>query len=126
MNKQEKLLLYGFVLFSAISSFVFVFYAVSINLSGTGSQWLKIFAYVAGGYGLMNIYILSLAWSTRAAWTIKANMLIGACFFGVFAMDSIREGFKDGAAGFGGVSGLAYVLWLNWLTVKKLCQRDST
>ncbi len=124
MDKKEKLLIYGFTLFSAISSFLFVFYAVSINFSGNASHLLKTFAYVAGGYGLMNIYILSWAWRSQATWTIKANLLIAACFFGIFTMDRIRDGFSDGAAGFGGILGLAFVLILNWLTVKKLCQGD--
>ena len=83
MRIQEKLITYGFAVFSIITSFLFVFYAVNVNF-GTSSQWLKTFAYVVGGYGLFNIYILSWAWRSRSALAIKADMVIAACFFGVF------------------------------------------
>ena len=61
MKTQEKILLYGFAIFSVITSFLFVFYAVTINFSAESSAWLKTFSYVAGGYGLFNVYILSWA-----------------------------------------------------------------
>ncbi len=126
MEKQEKLLLYGFALFSAISSFIFVFYAVTVNFSGDASQWLKTFSYVAGGYGLFNIYILSWAWRSQVEWTIMANMAIAACFIGVVIMDSLRDGFSGGMITIATVVGLAFVLFINWLTVKKLCQRERS
>ena len=126
MTKQDKLLIYGFAAFSLLTSFFFVFYAVSINFSGTASHWLKTFAYIAGGYGLMNIYILSWAWRSGAAWTSKANLLIAACFFGIFTMDTIRAGFQEGMTGLGGLLGLGFVLALNWFTIKKLCERKPS
>jgi len=125
MKTQDKLLLYGFAFFSAITSFLFIFYAVTVNCSGTAPYWLKIFSYVAGGYGLFNIYIISWAWRSRVDWTIKANMVIGVCFFGVFLMNTIRDGFSGGLITVGTILGLAAVLWINWFTIKKLCQREE-
>ena len=125
MQTQEKLLIYGFALFSLLSSFLFVFYAVNVNFSPDASEWLKTFAYVVGGYGLFNIYILSWAWRSRAAWAPKANMLIGASFFGVFAMDTFRDGLQDIAAEGGTLIALAAVLLLNWYAVSKVVKRPE-
>lgn len=125
MKKQDKFLLYGFALFSMITSFLFVFYAVTVNFSSDASQWLKTFSYVAGGYGLFNIYILSWAWRSQADWAPKADMVIAACFFGVFIMDSIREGFSGGVSTIGGMLGLALILLINWFAVKKSCNRHG-
>lgn len=126
MKTQEKFLLYGFAIFSVITSFIFVFYAVTVHFSSDSSQWLKTFSYVAGGYGLFNIYVLSWAWRTQADWAPKTDMVIAACFFGVFIMDTIREGFSGGVTALGMVLGLALILWINWLAVKKSCQRDNS
>lgn len=120
MNKQDKILRNGFALFSAITSFVFVYYAVSVINSGSASEWLKTFAYVAGGYGLLNIYILSWAWRSQVGWTVSANMVIAVCFFGVVVMDVIRDGLQGGLQ-LVGILGLAGVLAVNWFTVKTLC-----
>lgn len=124
MQTQEKLLTYGFALFSLISSFLFVFYAVNVNFSADVSQWLKTFAYIVGGYGLFNIYILSWAWRSQIAWAPKANMVIAACFFGTFTMDTIRDGIDNWAVEAGGIFALAVVLLINWYAVKKLIHRD--
>lgn len=126
MKSQEKFLLYGFAIFSVITSFLFVFYAVTVNFGSNASQWLKTFSYVAGGYGLFNIYVLSWAWRSQADWAPKVDMVIAACFFGVFIMDTIREGFSGGITALGTVLGLALILWINWLAVKKSCQRGSS
>lgn len=122
MNKQDNILRTGFALFSAITSFIFVYYAVSILSGETASEWLKTFAYVAGGYGLLNIYILSWAWRSKVSWAISANMVISVCFIGVVIMDLIRDGLKDSSQLIG-ILGLAVVLGLNWFSVKKLCQQ---
>ena len=126
MKTQEKILLYGFAIFSVITSFLFVFYAVTINFGSDASPWLKTFSYVAGGYGLFNIYILSWAWRSQVTWTIKANTVIAACFFGVFIMDTIREGFSGGMTTVGSVLGLGFILLINWFAVKKSCQRENS
>lgn len=124
MQAQDKLLTYGFAVFSFITSFLFVFYAVNVNFS-TSSQWLKTFAYVVGGYGLFNIYILSWAWRSQTALAIRANMVIAACFWGVFTMDTVRDGFDNWSVEIGSIIGLAAILSINWLAVKKLCKRDK-
>ena len=125
MTKADKLLLYGFALFSAITSFLFVFYAVTVNFSADASTWLKTFSYVAGGYGLFNIYVLSWAWRSQAELAPKIDFVIAACFFGVFVMDSVRNGFSGGLTTIGALLGVALVLAVNWLAVKKACQRHS-
>ncbi|PLY03966.1 MAG: hypothetical protein C0622_03740 [Desulfuromonas sp.] len=121
---QEKLLTYGFALFSAVTSFIFVFYAVNTSLGATAG-WLKTFAYVVGGYGLFNIYILSWAWRVRAAWAPKADFVIAACFFGVFTMDTLRDGISDWVNEPAAIIGLAAILAINWFAVRKLCSRTS-
>ena len=125
MTNQEKILLYGFAAFSAITSFLFVFYAVTINFGSDASPWLKTFSYVAGGYGLFNIYVLSWAWRSQAPWAPKVDLVIAACFFGVFIMDTIRDGFSGGMTSLGSVLGLGFILWINWLAVKKSCPKDG-
>jgi len=124
MSQQDRILRTGFALFSALTSFIFVFYAVS-TMAGEGtSEWLKMFAYVVGGYGLLNIYILSWAWRSGSGWTPSANLLIAACFIGVVIMDFLRDGMKTGLQ-IPAILGLAAVLGINWFTVKKLSQQNQ-
>ncbi len=122
MTQQEKILRTGFAVFSLLTSFMFVFYAVSVITGGNASEWLKAFAYVAGGYGLFNVYILSWAWRSQHSWAVPANLIIAACFFGVVVMDALREGLQSGKQ-IGTLLGLAAVLAINWFAVKKLCQK---
>lgn len=122
MNQQDKILRYGFTLFSVLTSFLFVYYAVSIIYGSHASQSLKNFAYVAGGYGLFNVYILSWAWRSQTAKAVTANLIIAACFFGVVAMDLLRQGSVDGKQ-LGGLAGLLAILAINWFAIKKLCQK---
>lgn len=123
MQSQEKLLTYGFALFSLIISFMFVFYAVIVHFSPDASQWLKIFAYVVGGYGLFNIYLLSWAWRSPVAWATKANMVIGICFFGVFTMETFRDGVQDLTTELATLICLAVILFINWYAIKKIILR---
>lgn len=125
MQQQETLLLYGFALFSVITSFLAVFYAVNVSFSPAADQWLKTFAYIVGGYGLFNIYLLSWAWRSQAPWSTTANFVIAACFFGVFAMDTLRDGIHNWAIEAGSLVGLAAVLGINWLAVKKALNRRT-
>lgn len=124
MNKQDTILRNGFALFSAITSFLFVYYAVGIITGGEASNWMKTFAYVTGGYGLFNIYILSWAWSSQVGWAVSANLVIGACFLGVVVMDILRADQLNSTQ-LGVFLGLAVVLAINWLTVKILCQQKK-
>lgn len=125
MTDQDKFLRTGFAVFSAITSFLFVFYAVNIIAGDGDSQWLKTFAYVAGGYGLANIYILSWAWRNQADWPMLANKFFALCFFGVFIVDTLSQGIESPME-IVGIIGLAAVLGINWLAVKKLCQHKET
>ena len=125
MNKPDNILRSGFALFSAVTSFLFVYYAVSVHTGGTTSEWLKSFAYVAGGYGLLNIYLLSWAWRSQASWTVSVNLVIAICFFGVVMMDLFREGLQSGMQ-MVGILGLGAVLAVNWLTIKTLCQQNKS
>ena len=122
MTQQEKILRIGFAAFSLLTSFMFVFYAVSVITGGNASDWLKTFAYVAGGYGLFNVYILSWAWRSQHSWAVSADLIVAACFFGVVVMDTLREGLQ-GSKQIGTLLGLAAVLAINWFAVKKLCQK---
>ena len=123
MQTPQKIIVYGFALFSLITSFLFIFYAVNINFSADASSWLKSFAYVIGGYGLFNLYILSWAWRSHISWAPKANMVIAACLFGVFTMDTFRDGIQNLPIEGGSVLGLAAVLLINWFAVKKVISR---
>lgn len=124
MSKPNTILRTGFALFSAITSFLLVYYAVSVINGESTTAWLKSFAYVAGGYGLLNTYILSWAWRNRSSWTISTNMVIAICFFGVVVMDLIRNGLQDRMQLIG-IFALAAVLGVNWFAIKVLCQVKS-
>lgn len=125
MNLSEKFQLYGLMLFSVISSFVFVFYTVNVYFSDSATTWLRGFAYVTGGYGLFNIYVLSWAWNSRSDWSIKADMLLAGCFLGVFIMNALRHNFYGGLNGVAAVIVLAVVLYINVQAVKKVCARPG-
>ena len=122
MNRQDNILRYGFSIFSVLTSFLFVYYAVSVIYGSHATQWLKMFAYVAGGYGLFNVYILSWAWRSQSAKAVTANLVIAVCFFGVVVMDLLRRGSVDGTQ-VGVLTGLLAILAINWFTIKKLCQK---
>ncbi len=119
MNKQDKIIRYGFAAFSLITSFCFVFYAVSILFGSDADFNLKMFAYVAGGYGLLNTYVLNWAWRAHSDWPAMANMCIAVCFFGVLLMDILRDGFQ-GEMQVAVLLGLAAVLTVNWYAIRLL------
>ena len=123
MKNQQTIVRTGLAVFSAISSFLFVAYSVNIIAGGSESRWLTAFAYVAGGYGLANIYILSWAWRNKADWPMLANKFFALCFFGVFIADMISQGV-DSLTELLGILGLACVLLINWFAVKQLCQQE--
>lgn len=126
MTSTEKFQLYGLMLFSVISSFIFVFYTVNVYFSDTATTWLKGFAYVTGGYGLLNIYVLSWAWNSRSEWSVKADIMLAGCFLGVFIMNALRDSFYGGLTGVAAVIVLAVVLYINVQAVKKVCGRPLT
>jgi len=124
MSKSETILSAGFALFSIVTSFMFVFYGVNGISSELASSHLRLFAYVTAGYGLMNIYILSIAWRNRASWTDMANRLISFCFIGVLIMDMLKFG-ADGGRNYVAVPVVTVVLLINWLAVRKAAARPQ-
>lgn len=124
MENRTVLIRNGLAIFSGLTSFLFIYYAVSILAGSEASSWLKAFAYVAGGYGLANVYILSWSWRNRADWPMWANKFFALCFFGLVIVDTLSQGIK-GPLEIVGIVGLAAVLFLNFLAVKKLCQREG-
>ena len=125
MNDQDAVLRTGFAIFSAITSFAFVFFGVSVITGEFPSHWMSAVAYVAGGYGLANIYILSWAWRNQADWPMLANKFFALCFLGVLVVDAISQGINNLTQVLV-LLGLACVLVINWFAIKKVCQRDKT
>ena len=82
-------------------------------------------AYVAGGYGLANIYILSWAWRNQAAWALWANKFFALCFLGVLLVDTLSQGIENLTQVLV-LLGLACVLTINWYALKQWCQRQDT
>ena len=124
MKSQNAVFTTGLAVFSGLTSFMFVYYAVGILTAVGVPQWDKVYGYVAIGYGLGNIYILSSAWRMRESWTLWANKLIAFCFFGVFAMDLWRTGIETGLELVGALV-VAGVLWLNWFAVRTLVRQGN-
>ncbi len=124
MKPQNSMLAKGLTVFSGLTSFAFVYYAVGIWTADYAPEWSRVFAYVAAGYGLGNIYILSWAWRSRGTGPAWANKLIALCFFGVFLMDMWKTGVESGLE-YVGALGLAGVLFLNWFAVKKITGRGD-
>ena len=124
MKQQLSVFKTGLAVFSGLTSFMFVYYAIGVLNGVQVPEWDKVFGYVAIGYGLGNIYILSAAWRFQGNWTLWANKLIALCFFGVFILDLWRTGLKTGLELVGAL-GVAGVLWLNWYATKKLTLRNN-
>lgn len=115
-------LMFGLSGVSVISSFLFILYAMNIVLSDAAAQNALVFAYVTLAYGLANVAILSIAWSSREGWADGANKFIALCFFGVFVMDMVNAGMKS-RLGVVGILFVALILLANWVAVKKVISR---
>lgn len=123
MKKHDTILMYGLSGVSIISSFLFIMYGMNIILSDVAAHGLMVFAYVTTAYGLANIAILSLAWSSRESWADGANKFIALCFLGVFVMDMVNKGMKSPLSA-AGILFVALILTANWFAVKKVITRD--
>lgn len=123
MKKHDIILMYGLSGVSIISSFLFIMYGMNIILSDVAAHGLMVFAYVTTAYGLANIAILSLAWSSRESWADGANKFIALCFLGVFVMDMVNKGMKSPLSAVG-ILFVALILTANWFAVKKVISRD--
>jgi len=124
MKRQDSVFTTGLAVLSGLTSFIFIYYAVGVLTAESAEEWTRVFAYVAAGYGLGNIYILSWAWRSSGTGPAWANKLIALCFLGVFLMDIWRRGV-DGGMQYVGACGVALVLWLNWFAVRKITSRGT-
>ncbi len=113
-----------YAVISILTSFGVIYYGLSIINVETAAHGARVFAYVAAGYGLLNVATLSLAWNARANWCLWVNSLFAVCFWGAFVSDTYRAGVKSNLE-FVGIICLALVLALNWFAVKKIIQRES-
>jgi hypothetical protein len=123
MKKHNTILMYGLSGVSIISSFLFILYGMNIILSDVAAHGLMVFAYVTAAYGLANVAILSLAWSSREKWAVTANKFIALCYLGVFVMDMINKGMKS-QLGVVGIIVVAVVMLANWFAVKNVVERE--
>ena len=123
MKQHDSILMYGLSGVSVVSSFFFIVYGMSIILSEATAQAGLVFAYVTTAYGLANVAILSLAWSSRESWSDGANKFIALCFLGVFVMDMVNAGMKS-RFGVLGILFVALIMLANWFAVKKVITRD--
>jgi hypothetical protein len=122
MKTHDALIMYGLIGLSVLTSFLFISYGMNIIMSPMPARWLLIFAYVSVAYGMANIAILSVAWSSREPWACEVNMLVALCFLGVFLVNEVKSGFESGRELLI-ILALALVLLANWLTVKKVVAR---
>jgi hypothetical protein len=95
---------------------------MSIVMADSPARGLMVFAYVTIAYGLANVAILSVAWSSRDAWSNGASKFIAMCFFGVFIIETLNAGMKS-PLGVVGILVLVLVLWANCFAVKKVVER---
>ena len=122
MKQHDTILMYGLSGISVISSFLFILYGMNIIMSETAAHGIMVFAYVTTAYGLANVTILSLAWSSRESWAEVANKFIALCFLGVFMMDMVNAGMKS-RLGVVGILFVALIMLANWFAVKKVITR---
>ena len=122
MKKHDSILMVGLMVFSALTSFMFIFYGMNVIMAESPPAWSMTFAYLTAAYGLANIAILSVAWSSRQSWSGTANKFIALCYLGAFIIDTVNSGFKSGLEIIG-ILALALVLLANWLAVKKVVER---
>jgi len=123
MKKHDIIFLLGLIVLSILTSFTFISYGMSIILADKTAQGPMVFAYVTTAYGLANVAILSIAWSSRESWSNGASKFIAMCYLGVFVMDTINAGMES-ALGVVGILVLVLVLFVNCFTVKKIVERD--
>ncbi len=127
MNTGEKTpLLVIITVLSAIASFAFIYYGLTITMSEGLQQGGGIFAYVVAGYGLGNVYLLSSVWRNGGRWPVEASKLMGLCFLAVFILETINSGTKEPVALTGRLV-IVLILWANWYTIKRIAAwRDSS
>ena len=120
--KHDTLIMYGLMGLSVLTSFFLTFYGMNVVMAETAQRGAEVFAYVAIAYGLGNLAVLSIAWTSRESWAEKAIMLFALCFLGVFIMDMMRKGVQ--VESLAGLLVLGVVMLGNWLAVKKVVERE--
>jgi putative effector of murein hydrolase LrgA (UPF0299 family) len=123
MLKHNAIFVVGLIVLSVLTSFLFISYGMSIIMAETAARKILIFAYVTTSYGLANVAILSVAWSSRNPWSNGASRFIAMCYFGVFVMDAMNAEMKS-PLGVVGILVLVLVLCVNCFAVKKVIERE--
>ena len=123
MNNRDYILMISLISLTVLTSFFLTYYGVNIVMSGTAPGGALTFSYVTIAYGLGSLAILSLAWSSREAWSVSVIKLFALCYLGVVIMDTFRDGLQGGLEILR-IPALAVVLCTNWLAVKKVVERD--
>lgn len=121
MTKHDSIFLTGLILLSILTSFMFIFYGMGIIMSHGVAGPVMTFAYVTTAYGLANMAILSIAWTSRDASAGAVSKLVALCFLGVFIMNRFMAGFH--LIDIASVLALALMLALNFFAVKKVVER---
>ncbi|MGW8313100.1 MAG: hypothetical protein ACWGOL_07715 [Desulfuromonadales bacterium] len=121
MTRHDTIYLFGLIILSVLTSFMFIFYGLGIITSQGATRPAEIFAYVTCAYGLANIAILSIAWNSRERRAVAVSKLVALCFFGVYIMNRFMAGFQ--MADFAGVVIIAVVLWFNFYAIRKVVER---
>lgn len=103
--------------FSVLTSFLFVYYGISILTGGEAPRHLAAFAWVTAGYGLVNLGLLSWARNTREGWCVTASLGFAVGYLGIFAVDSYSVG-REGSLRLVGLLLVAVMLWCNWFAVR--------
>ncbi|PLX86744.1 MAG: hypothetical protein C0614_03660 [Desulfuromonas sp.] len=121
-RQHETILRVLCVVLSLLSSFALVFYGISLIGRATPGLHLSVFAYVTIAYGLGNIAILSLAWTSRVAGASMAYQLLALCYFGIFVVDTLKGGIGASNEVIGLLL-LAAILYSNGLAIRKVVER---
>lgn len=123
MNNRDYILMIGLIALTVLSSFFLTYYGMNIVMSGAAMGGELTFSYVTIAYGLGSLAVLSLAWSSREAWSVTVIKLFALCYLGVVIMDTFRDGLTGGLE-IMRILALAVILCANWLAIKKVVERD--
>ena len=106
---------------SFLASFMFILYGARVAFSEAVPAWIRVFAIVTAGYGVVSIVILMWAWRRGGNKPIKAinYMVIG--FLALFVISSMDVGMISGLEIIG-IIGVSLALWINWYSVKRVAR----
>jgi hypothetical protein len=121
--KSNAIVLILLTTLSVLTSFVLIFFGMNTIMAGTAPEPIRIFAYLTTAYGLANIAILSVAWSSRMAAAAWVSALIAFSYLGVFVVERFKGGTPP-LAELAAIALLAVALGLNWLAVRLAAARE--